>query len=451
MKKLFTILTSLLLTLTSYTQDWTPFPIGQSSYYMHGPDANATVEFTISDSQTVSQGKTTQYFLMKPPIPNDCYFGNENEFNQNHTRSPLILDSVVIQNDSTFLHQGNYSLLVKSHSLLNEQWTTHGVTFTCTDLKQENVFGIQDSVKTFSGNFSDGTLFEWKLSKQFGLIQYSRLFKFFNQLNQDKQYKLIGLENITHSIGYNHPKFEDFFQLQPGDQIFWKYEDRPDDINTPDNLSYQVHNIISSNVTSTFAEYEVLAHYLNENSVHTHSDTISVTYWADQYKHLLSIPGAWFGIDNLTYFSPYPAVAYTSPLKINIENGDTTTSISYFTNDHFIDTSNCNFGYIMDGSTEYKFKTTIGMVNYSLANFGFRSEEVIGSIINGKKTGRTYLVSTNEISKTKDSFISKPCKKHDLLRYRSVTKLYLRNLQSKRKFDSNFSFEFKSGNGRSII
>ena len=72
---------------------------------MIGPDSNAVIELSLSDSQKVVSTSTTQFYMTKPPIPNHCYQSNPSHFNDNWNKSNTVLDSTVLHSDSILLYK----------------------------------------------------------------------------------------------------------------------------------------------------------------------------------------------------------------------------------------------------------------------------------------------------------------------------------------------------------
>jgi hypothetical protein len=336
------------------------------------------------------------YFNKKNSYAN-CYEEiRDNSISLNTDKDKI--DELIIRNDSVIYTNGQNTFIFKPKTELEDYWETNGVTITCSEISTLDIFGTQDSIKTFTclgGGFDD---IEFILSKNFGLVKFLPIQKFFTNstLNQPKYFELIGLKDSSNTIGYIQPDFSDYFHLNTGDVLYWKHYLHNNDIQEPNKTFYYRDSITSAYISSDSV------YYLFKRYVHTDGELTNEYY--DDIFHLrkkeeirLSNHISWLVLDtNIEYGSN---IFEFNKLHYKIENSDT---ISYadFYNEMYLDTSsNCMLVYETNGIS-FSFSTKYGIIHRgSYSCYGYSTLDLIGSIIDGVESGYTHVTDITEISK----------------------------------------------------
>ncbi len=239
MKKTFTIL-GLIIAMAIQGQNWSPILPGEKMNYRHSDSANITNTIWVRLTQIVS-GDTLFRFnkvVIDDPDNPDNIIRNQYQF----------LSSYVKKQGLGYYHFAsplNYFLPVLTGS--GSTWYfTSTITAEITEITVEDVFGVQDSVKTIS--LSDGN--EIRLSKGFGILK-------FPDFENGGYYELVGIQDSGY--GENVPGFWEIFDFEPGDvQQRLYYHDYPNYSHQhitkalfnskeifDDHITYNVYELIS--------------------------------------------------------------------------------------------------------------------------------------------------------------------------------------------------------------
>ena len=241
MKKLLFILFSFFIQF-GFGQNWELFPSAQRSFYTASAISDS---FEIAEVDEFTDYGISSIFKFDAwgfyGLNDDCVQAVENTIDEGSlyceniklNRFPFI-DSIIVRNDTSFIYSTSvaYNMYFLSGSLPGDTWNImqpgmEDVIIECTGISEDFVFGITDSVKTFT--FSEtgiGTLdgMQIKLSKTYGLIQFIE----FNFLgNYDGTgippvYYLEGFANDDTSKGFYLPDYEDYFGYDAGDILMWR-------------------------------------------------------------------------------------------------------------------------------------------------------------------------------------------------------------------------------------
>lgn len=376
-----------------FSQDWNPFVFNQNSYYKQEHIGTIKVENFLLDS-ILSQGdEEVSYFNTQFDIKSECYPElNDNLKTFHYLYEENRIHSLIKRNDSIIFmiptFSGVDSFIFMPYAQLNDSWISNGITIRCTALEALDIFGIQDSVKTFTctGKGYDGI--EFILSKNHGFIKFRPIFTFlFNPASPSPYYELIGFTNENVSVGYKQPDFSDYFHLSPGDVLFWENYIDDYDITHPPVIRYSVDTITAAFISPDSVRYDFIrTSYDKDWNI---SNTVNFYNY-----HLKKAEGrvvhnntSWYGL-MYNDFYPKAEIFYLESLTIKIENNDTITFADYESTSLIIDTSDCMVEFIADYSSFAGFSTKAGAVYYSN---GFSSKTLIGSIINGVRYGDTEI------------------------------------------------------------
>jgi hypothetical protein len=220
--------------------------------------------------------------------------------------SPDRIDSLLLRNDTVFYHTFGSSLpfFFLPQAQPGQSWTVTSdasgnawqqITITCAGVAEESIWGVLDSVKTFtmsSNGVNPGqtpiSAFTIRLSRTFGLLEFVpfRLFLIHPPSVSFSSTTCIGLGRAGLELGFRPPDFSDFFQLQAGDIRLW----RDTQVNVfpfPPVIRYWRDSIVGSNITP---------------------DTVRYTYLRWRQDPDMSIHGPWLRTDTMTRSGTGPIV-----------------------------------------------------------------------------------------------------------------------------------------------
>lgn len=234
----------LLIAPSAFAQNWELFPSDQRNVYISTEqNSNHYVYAYHADSFRVNGSDTTYFFNQKPFDSSDpyCFSHFESDYDFSLYHDPFLMDSVAVVGDHYEINIAGIPVKFFHLANLNHSWKVHAspyassidsVRITCTSTGQELIFGMNDSVKTFSLTAYNGnqvipafSSYKYKLSKSFGLTEFIP----FRNLVLDN-YGLQGLARLTlqrmetagQAYGFSFPTFEDYFShYQSGDVLLW--------------------------------------------------------------------------------------------------------------------------------------------------------------------------------------------------------------------------------------
>jgi len=230
--------------------DWDLFPYGQKTWYRevlkYGKER---MSLFVMDSIAIRDSREIQYFNRNPlgRGAGSCYAGiidNSSPLFKNH----FLPDSLVRHGDSILYYHGcsagpfyffPLAKPGKSWTVTSTYWwnSFQQISITCESEGVESFLGITDSVKVFSLMPEDSfppqipaSRFRIKLSKYHGLVDFVPFFLFLyhpQYLDFTCLY-LAGLEAPGVQYGFRPPGFHDYFPLNPGDILMWKFMEHSD-------------------------------------------------------------------------------------------------------------------------------------------------------------------------------------------------------------------------------
>jgi hypothetical protein len=396
MKTKFTLILLILTAHAGFSQDWNLFVLGRNSYYKQQYDDSAKVENFLLDS-VLSTGHTEiSYFNSKSTLKPDCYHNIKQEFEDFGWLNPNKIDRLIKVNDSV-LFTVRYpdeqdTFIFKPYAKLNDSWSTNGVTISCSALGVLDIFGNQDSVKTYTcaGNGYDGI--EFILSKNHGFIKFLPLNEFlYHSTSSDFPpcFELIGFSDGMTSKGYTQPDFSDYFHLHAGDLLYWRDYSDPFDITQPRSTTYHLDSITYAYISPDSVHYDYKRISYNGNGAVSHVGNYSTYHLRKDEGNIVQNHTSWFGLKYNRYQSG--DVFFLESLYYKTENHDTVTYAQYYLRGLIIDTISCETGQIMDYDLTVGFSTRAGKIFQGTYSWGESSTTLIGSIIDGVKYGATEI------------------------------------------------------------
>jgi hypothetical protein len=380
-----------------FSQDWDPFVLNQNSYYKQQENNSAKVENFLVDSILTNETGAVLYFNAKSELKPDCYKNIITDFvTWNWLKNPSKIDSLIKTNDSIlFIAPSNNKLdtfIFKPYVKLNDSWTTNGIEIKCSKLGVLDVFGTQDSIKTFTctGNGYDGK--EFILSKNYGLIKFLPFMDFFNDAwhySFPPYFVLVGYSNGGKSIGYTQPDFSDYFHLSAGDMLFWIDYYKSFDIMEPDRTRFYIDSVTAAYISPDSVLYKIKRTDYNENGSVSNVGNYSTCYLREVEGKVLKNHTSWVGVKNGA--DPSSNVFFLQSLYFKIENKDTITYAEYQFPGFRVDTINCETGFIMDYDLMVRYSTRGGEIYRGSFSWGESSTTQVGSVIKGVKFGYTEI------------------------------------------------------------
>jgi type IX secretion system substrate protein len=391
----------ILFTVSLSAQDWFPFPLGQKSYFEqtvhpYGYEFPDTVIQSFeTDSFRLENNKLIYYFNYKNPDLSPCY-ANLETFMSSQGYNPYIntlsLDSIITNQDSIWMHYTNIStpILLIPKTEPGDSWTTpyigpnyNKLEFTCDTKIFNNVLGVPDSIKIFSiETYNDDTLVSSSMSNQTLNISKTYGFTTFFPYKQS----LLGFKSDLISSGFNEPSLQDYFNLQQGDVLIWKYSNDSWDIMTPDTFYYYQDSITSVISTQDSVVYQVIR--TQQNGAQT---SINQKYYYNNLRGLFVntcslITGSAIKGDGYQLFPFDDDFIYSnSPFYYDNEG---------FKNKHFsfswIVNNNCQFSEITDITVDLKLNNKYGLYFRNQSNWDNTTWSIEGSTINGIQEGTPW-------------------------------------------------------------
>jgi hypothetical protein len=131
---------------------------------------------------------------------------------QDQLTSQFLKDKFRTINKNYFVFSDSSEFVFKINSYLGDTWifdTLNNIRATVLLLDSKIIFGISDSIKIIALSTNDTII----ISKKFGIISIQ-------PPNSKSKFNLIGIENL--SLGYQVPKYLDFFNFSEGDIFEYK-------------------------------------------------------------------------------------------------------------------------------------------------------------------------------------------------------------------------------------
>jgi len=145
----------------------------------------------------------------------------------------------------------------------------------------ESFLNVTDSIKIFSFSSNPYETVKFKLSKNYGLIEFLPFNEFiyhYQYSDLEPQFKIIGFETPAQKKGYSKPNFENYFHLKQGDKLFWRNYSKPDNLILPETISYDVDSITYSYLSSDSVYYEFSRKNYNKYGVLQYIGNYSENY-----------------------------------------------------------------------------------------------------------------------------------------------------------------------------
>lgn len=424
MKKIFLIL-FLLFTVQTFAADWDLFPRGQRSYFSYPEDTLMKVEVYAMDSVVGNGIDDILYFRKKLPFtaPSSCNLDSI-RLAQWDGVPEFLIDSLVKKSDTVFYYSALSTLpfYFITSATVGQSWTItsdytgndyNQITITCDSLILETFIGVTDSVKVFSmtaNGVSSGQPpidnYKMKLSKNYGLIEFVPLSRFIVHPYYKLffEMKLIGIESDSIQAYYKQPSFSDYFDLSPGDILFWDYDVYFFQAPFP----YGYHENYRDSITDV-AVYPDSVIYTYDRMVED-TDMVITSYFNRRMYFVRSMLAPlveagpdWYAYGNIININSSSDpnnwnqywFADTMTISIDSVNNDTTTAFTLHTYGASLNLLNCNYTETFDYFNGITVDSKRGLTSIIV---GPESMTLTGSRINGVQSGNITL-NTNELPK----------------------------------------------------
>ena len=202
MKKTFTFL-SLIIGLAINAQNWSPILTGEKMNYQHSDSTYITNTIWVDSLEIVDSDSLFYLNRIVKDVPNnpDIVLRNQAQF---------LLKSLIKQEGGIYICINPSEYLLLTLANLGDTWDfTSSISAEVTNIAEDDIFGIQDSVKTIS--LSDAN--EIRLSKNFGIIK-------FPDFENGGYFELVGIQDTD--FGEQVIDFWDIFDFEVGD-VFQRF------------------------------------------------------------------------------------------------------------------------------------------------------------------------------------------------------------------------------------
>ncbi|MBN1597826.1 MAG: T9SS type A sorting domain-containing protein [Bacteroidales bacterium] len=300
------------------------------------------------------------------------------------------IDSLIYSGDSVIsyfnISDQTYDFIFKPLAKAGEEWNLSSNTNrggSCVNITLSEVFGITDSVKTFTLETAAYGNVEFILSKNFGLLQFIPFTEFFLEVplteTEIPYYNIIGINSESAKHGFQLPGFSDYFHLSAGDILLWKhsYYDIMDYV-----TYYYKDSLTSSLIYNDSVTYEFFRKVHDISAQFIEVKHIINTYRKNDFEFLFLTPSNWYTSKATEYYEEIYLINNVKYLYSDTdtalvsESGTTDCSFEYFEDE-------CNVVCLLDGyyGNDYKFSTVEGITFLGLA-FN-NNQELVGSKIDG--------------------------------------------------------------------
>jgi hypothetical protein len=205
-----------------YGQDWQPFPIGETLYYSQQRGDSTVIERVDAAVWPNAEGAVT----LHTPLCSDWapYLYEEIIVNLDNIYSdkPVYIrkvDSVYtftyIMSVDKWVYSLDFPFVFDLKS--GERYTSEKTDMMCVVHDTMTVLGMPDSVRIFE-LYDDNDTAIITLSKRYGIVSFPN---FLDPSLELGPLNLVGYADSTLTTGYKQPQFDDYFDLHPGDLIYW--------------------------------------------------------------------------------------------------------------------------------------------------------------------------------------------------------------------------------------
>jgi hypothetical protein len=437
MKSFIPVIILLIVSVNGVCQNWQPFPRGQQSYFKHlsltkHPDDGRTevVRYQL-DSLWGENEQLYTYFITGSFLKDKSHLTDHDSllFNcynyYSEYRDNNEIDRFIKRGDSLlFTGLGNIfpevnvitdTVVFKPFCRESDSWVSNGKTIRCTGTDVSTIFGITDSIKTFTIYYSTYTISKIILSKNYGLIKFSPFNFTYDKRSPWKQpfideYELIGFSNKTISKGYRQPNFSDYFHLNAGDVLFWE-----ETVTVPDfGFIYHKDSLVSVDKTPNSITYQYQRTAYDQNKNITEVTTASDVYQMTKEGVIFANQPSWYGYQtwDTALSVPYRFLFLSSALQLEFENSDTITNLECSFTPVYSHLDSCKIREAENvSSVIIDFSTLEGVTAKATEKVtGDDYLLLIGSKINGVKRGVTDFVYTglNEFESGKVKLFPNP-------------------------------------------
>lgn len=265
MKNFTTIPLALFISIAAIAQDWSPIRVNQKMNYQHSDSAYISHTIWVDSAGNTFEDSTFFLNLVVKDFPDnpEIVLRNQPQF------FGIIINKDVLGN-YFFIEPMNYCLL--SSASVGESWLfdiNNSVIATLTDIMEQEIFGVTDSVKTIE--LSDGN--EILISKNFGILQ-------FPDFENGGSFELVGIQDTEY--GESVPGTLEIYNFEIGEiyQTFFDYST----VNSGSSFDYTYKKTVVNKQQfedSIQYEFHVLRHkreYWANNTTHH--------YYANYYEDL---------------------------------------------------------------------------------------------------------------------------------------------------------------------
>ncbi len=269
MKKTFTIL-GLLIAFTIHAQDWSPIMTNQKMNYKHSDSAYITNTIWV-DSVEIDNNDSLFYLnRIVKDVPNNQEIVLRNQ--------PQFFSTSIIQQESgNYYFASPFNYFIPTLAGIGDTWDfTNSISAEVTNITEDNIFGVQDSIKTIS--LSDGN--EIWLSKNFGILK-------FPDFENGGYFELIGIQDTD--FGEQVIDFWDIFDFEAGDvQQRYSFLSHPPHIKVRNTkILFNSKEIFNDHIT--YDVYKVTGGYDSWSGQYSDYSDIysgSISYSLDEYERV---------------------------------------------------------------------------------------------------------------------------------------------------------------------
>lgn len=407
-----------MISFQSYGGDWELFPLGQKSYFSYPDDTVTKVEVYAMDSVVSNGSVDSLYFRKKLPFTQNSVCNLDSiRLSQWDDMPEFLIDSLIKNSDTTFYYSSHSTLpfYFITSATVGQSWTItsdypgndyNQITITCDSIIVETFIGLTDSVKIFSmtaNGVSSGQIpignYKIKLSKNYGLIEFIPLNRFLVHPFYKNFFtmRLIGIESDSIQAYYKQPAFSDYFDLSPGDILFWDYYLYFIQSPFPSDFHFYYRDLITN-----VAIYPDSVIYTYDRMKEDTDMVVTQTFNNHMYfrksnldQLCLMLPD-WYAFGDIDYLETLPYISSYSQywksdgisLIIDSASGDTITSSALSTYGNTLNFNNCNYTTVVD---YYKAITLDSKRGLTSIIRGPESMTLTGSRINGIQNGNITL------------------------------------------------------------